>query len=145
MLALLLFGPKKLPEIGRTLAKAMNDFKSASNEFKSTLEAEVAKLEDETRIGETLDSIRHPIQNLVARGQAMLHEAITPDVARVNARASELVIEAAPIPADIAADHHLEAVTVPVGEPTPAVIASVSDEAAPAGHESVAALKGGDA
>ena len=34
LLALLLFGPKKLPEIGRTVGKALTEFRRASNELK---------------------------------------------------------------------------------------------------------------
>ncbi len=36
--ALLLFGPKKLPELSRTLAKAVAEFRRAQNELKSTFE-----------------------------------------------------------------------------------------------------------
>ena len=39
--ALLLFGPRKLPEISRTLGKAMAEFKRASDDFKRTWEYEV--------------------------------------------------------------------------------------------------------
>jgi Tat protein translocase TatB subunit len=41
IVALLLFGPRRLPEIGRTLGKAMADFRRATNEFKTSLEREV--------------------------------------------------------------------------------------------------------
>lgn len=41
IVALLLFGPRRLPEIGRTLGKAMSDFRRATNEFKTSLEREV--------------------------------------------------------------------------------------------------------
>src|SRR5512146_2067005 len=47
LLALLLFGPKKLPEIGRQIGKAMAEFKRASNEFKSQLETEMRQVEIE--------------------------------------------------------------------------------------------------
>lgn len=47
VLGLLLFGPKKLPEIGRQLGKAMGEFKRASHEFQSQLNDEVRKLEVE--------------------------------------------------------------------------------------------------
>ena len=47
-LALLLFGPKKLPEIGRQIGKVLNEFKRASNEFRSQIEAEIATLERES-------------------------------------------------------------------------------------------------
>jgi TatA/E family protein of Tat protein translocase len=49
VLALLVFGPKKLPEIARQIGKAMNEFKRASNEFRSQIETEIANLERETQ------------------------------------------------------------------------------------------------
>lgn len=39
--ALIVFGPKRLPEIGRTLGKAMGQFKKATDDFKNTIEREV--------------------------------------------------------------------------------------------------------
>ena len=39
--ALLVFGPRKLPEIGRTLGKALGEFKKATDELKNTIEREV--------------------------------------------------------------------------------------------------------
>lgn len=47
LLALIIFGPKKLPEIGRQIGRAMAEFKRASNEFKSQLESEMRQLEIE--------------------------------------------------------------------------------------------------
>jgi sec-independent protein translocase protein TatB len=44
-LALLIFGPKKLPEIARMVGKAMNEFKRASYEFRSQIESEISNLE----------------------------------------------------------------------------------------------------
>jgi TatA/E family protein of Tat protein translocase len=48
VLALVLFGPKKLPEIGRTVGKAINEFRRASSELKTTFEREMQNLEQET-------------------------------------------------------------------------------------------------
>jgi sec-independent protein translocase protein TatB len=48
-LALVIFGPKKLPEIARTVGKALNEFKRASNEFKAQIEQEISNLEVEKR------------------------------------------------------------------------------------------------
>jgi TatA/E family protein of Tat protein translocase len=45
LVALIIFGPRKLPEIGRQIGKAMNEFKKASNEFKSQIEGEMRNLE----------------------------------------------------------------------------------------------------
>lgn len=47
VLALLIFGPKKLPELGRTLGKAMTEFRRASNELKATFDREMKTLERE--------------------------------------------------------------------------------------------------
>lgn len=48
-LALIIFGPKKLPEIARQVGKFMNDFRRASNEFKAQIEQEIAHLDVETK------------------------------------------------------------------------------------------------
>lgn len=42
ILALLVFGPKKLPEIGRTLGRGMAEFRKATNELKRTINTELA-------------------------------------------------------------------------------------------------------
>jgi sec-independent protein translocase protein TatA len=49
VIALIIFGPRKLPELGRSLGKSIGEFKKASNELRSTLEEEI-------RIEETRDS-----------------------------------------------------------------------------------------
>jgi TatA/E family protein of Tat protein translocase len=51
-LALILFGPKKLPELGRTVGKALTEFRRASNELKSTFDREMKSLEQETEFKE---------------------------------------------------------------------------------------------
>jgi sec-independent protein translocase protein TatA len=49
LLALVLFGPKKLPEIGRTVGRAITEFRRASNELKTTFDREISSLEAETK------------------------------------------------------------------------------------------------
>ena len=51
VIALIIFGPRKLPELGRSLGKSINEFKRASNELKNTLD-------DEIRIEETRSTER---------------------------------------------------------------------------------------
>ncbi len=45
MVALLVFGPKKLPEIGRSLGKAIKGFQDASKEFEDEFKKEAARIE----------------------------------------------------------------------------------------------------
>ncbi|BAZ91580.1 TatA/E family twin arginine-targeting protein translocase [Cylindrospermopsis raciborskii LB2897] len=46
VVALLIFGPKKLPEIGRSLAKTIRSFQQASSEFQNEFKKEVQQLEE---------------------------------------------------------------------------------------------------
>jgi TatA/E family protein of Tat protein translocase len=48
LIALVLFGPKKLPELGKTLGKAITEFRRASTDLKATFEREMHNLERET-------------------------------------------------------------------------------------------------
>ncbi|MBE9006178.1 TatA/E family twin arginine-targeting protein translocase [Fortiea sp. LEGE XX443] len=45
MVALLIFGPKKLPEIGRSVGKAIRGFQEASNEFQNEFKREAEQIE----------------------------------------------------------------------------------------------------
>jgi TatA/E family protein of Tat protein translocase len=49
VIALIIFGPRKLPELGRSLGKSLAEFKRASNELKSTLEEEIRIEEQQQR------------------------------------------------------------------------------------------------
>lgn len=82
VLGLLLFGPKKLPEIGRQLGKALAEFKRASNEFQSQLNDEVRKLEMEETMkqvtaeppaGTTARGTQEPDQPEGAEGTGLSH------------------------------------------------------------------------
>lgn len=48
VIALIIFGPRKLPELGKSLGKSLAEFKRASNELKSTLEEEI-RLEEQQK------------------------------------------------------------------------------------------------
>ena len=48
VIALIIFGPRKLPDLGRSLGKTLAEFKRASNELRSTLEEEI-RLEDQAK------------------------------------------------------------------------------------------------
>lgn len=57
VIALLLFGPKKLPELGRTLGKALSEFRRAKNELKGTFESHLRELERETQMHDVTSSL----------------------------------------------------------------------------------------
>jgi sec-independent protein translocase protein TatA len=58
VIALIVFGPRKLPELGKTLGKGMAEFKKASAELKQTWEDEVAK--EKESLGSVLDDTIKP-------------------------------------------------------------------------------------
>jgi TatA/E family protein of Tat protein translocase len=66
-LALIIFGPKKLPEIGRQIGKAINEFKRASNEFKAQIEHEINQLDVETQRQTILPPAAPPTGAMPAR------------------------------------------------------------------------------
>jgi sec-independent protein translocase protein TatB len=70
LLALVIVGPKKLPELGRQLGKFLAEFKRASNEFKNQLETEMLNIELEERAKKQEDGsmVLPPAQNQSVSG-----------------------------------------------------------------------------
>ena len=70
LVALVLFGPKKLPELGRTIGKALTEFRRASSDLKATFEREMQTLEREndslkTMTQQTANEIYNHVENYV--------------------------------------------------------------------------------
>ena len=65
-LALVIFGPKKLPEIARQVGKYLNEFRRASNEFKAQIEQEIAHLEVENN-KQTILPPAQPVEGTTSR------------------------------------------------------------------------------
>ena len=63
LLALVLFGPKKLPELGRTLGKAITEFRRAQSELKATFDREMQNLERETESQKEIASSSYRYDN----------------------------------------------------------------------------------
>jgi sec-independent protein translocase protein TatA len=53
IVALLVFGPKRLPELGRSLGKGLSEFRRASSDLKNSIEREIEAAEIEQSIAET--------------------------------------------------------------------------------------------
>lgn len=53
VVALLVFGPKKLPELGKSLGKGLQEFRRASAELRGSLEREMENIEHEVKMQET--------------------------------------------------------------------------------------------
>ncbi len=52
VIALIVFGPKKLPELGRSIGRAMAEFKKASQEFQESMQSEMREVEKTAQIEE---------------------------------------------------------------------------------------------
>ena len=90
IVALIVFGPKRLPEIGRTLGKALGEFKKATDDLKSTIEREVRveELKDLRQIPSTLvASVMNPPVDTVSRAEPVTVQAenVTPTPGTVSA------------------------------------------------------------
>ena len=57
VLALIVFGPRKLPEIGKSLGKGLAEFKKASNELKQTWEKEVNLEKEKGTMAEAREAV----------------------------------------------------------------------------------------
>ncbi len=88
VLALLIFGPRKLPELGRNLGKALTEFRRASNDLRATVEDEMHNLEKEAREVE-----RHVLEAAPAassgQAQADCGESTVPPAAESSSIAPE--------------------------------------------------------
>ncbi len=64
-LALILFGPKKLPEMGRQIGRLMNEFRRASNEFRAQIESEINAVSDAKQ--QILPPLKEPLGSIASR------------------------------------------------------------------------------
>ncbi|MGD9904468.1 MAG: TatA/E family twin arginine-targeting protein translocase [Vicinamibacterales bacterium] len=67
VIALIIFGPRKLPELGKSLGKSINEFKKASTELQNTLEQEI-KLEEQKEEKARAAAVQPPPTVLEADG-----------------------------------------------------------------------------
>ncbi len=76
VIALIIFGPRKLPELGRSLGRSLSEFKKASNELRSTLEEEI-RIEEQKEAAAKAPAAPTPAPGpTVARGTSDEHEPV---------------------------------------------------------------------
>ena len=79
LFALILFGPKKLPEIGRQIGRALNEFKRASNEFKAQIESEISQLDLENNRQTILPPVQAPAGSVASGSRRLATEISVPE------------------------------------------------------------------
>jgi sec-independent protein translocase protein TatA len=70
VIALIIFGPRKLPELGRSLGRSLNEFKRASNELRNTLEEEVRVDEQREAARQRAEAAKAPLEAAAAETPA---------------------------------------------------------------------------
>ena len=65
ILALIVFGPRKLPELGKTVGKGLAEFKKASNELKQTWEDEVRLDKEKKEVSEILEDSKQNVSEIL--------------------------------------------------------------------------------
>jgi TatA/E family protein of Tat protein translocase len=81
VIALIIFGPRKLPELGRSLGKSLAEFKRASNELRSTLEEEIRVEEQRAKVDPP--KVEPPVSPIVAVNPLVAVNPIVEDHADV--------------------------------------------------------------
>jgi len=124
-LALVLFGPKELPKIGRTIGKALSEFRRASSDLKATFDRELSNLERETQLdNDPGRGIAGPSDYKYNYGYDSYYDAAaTPAPAESTATELSTVSASAPEgaePAKIAAPEGTVPATGEAGAPAPA-------------------------
>jgi sec-independent protein translocase protein TatB len=123
-LALILFGPKKLPEIGRTIGRFMNEFRRASNEFRSQIESEINSLETQSKPQQILPPIREPLGSLASR---IFNPPSAEKLQEAEARGETEAAEVRTAEVHPSADNGADAVAAPVAVPEPGANENTSD------------------
>jgi sec-independent protein translocase protein TatA len=75
VIALIIFGPRKLPELGRSLGKSIAEFKRASNELKSTLEEEIRLEEQKQKQEEAVKAVQASTASDIQHVDDSVHKA----------------------------------------------------------------------
>jgi sec-independent protein translocase protein TatA len=77
VLALIIFGPRKLPELGKTIGKGLAEFKKASNELKQTWE-------DEVRLDKEKETINEIVKDTAAQASEIISDTTNSEEPKEN-------------------------------------------------------------
>ena len=69
VIALVVFGPKKLPELGKSIGRAMAEFKKASEDFQESVRTEMREVEREASVKEEIKQIEQSVQEGTKTGR----------------------------------------------------------------------------
>ena len=139
LVALVLFGPKKLPELGKTIGKAITEFRRAQSELKTTFESHMRELEKENEsIKEVTRSYSNEIYNNYSEYDSSYYEAggHTPDSNQITAANPSTVSEPAPQGAESTVSHEAPGNGTVPRSATPEIASQVVSQpaAAPESH-----------
>ena len=96
ILALILFGPKKLPQLARQLGKLMAEFRRASNEFRMQMEDEL-RIEEQKEHQKKVDAMAGPPSTLPEPEHPHLPSTVSSPDAAAEVTAAEQIAEPTPI------------------------------------------------
>jgi TatA/E family protein of Tat protein translocase len=120
---LIVFGPRRIPEIGRTLGKALGEFRKATDDLKNTIEREV-RLEELKKIAPpTLESFMTPAE-AVSRTEPVTFPELTNPNATPQSDAPPAVAVAASL--EEGAPHIAAIPAAPTADATPQMPAGES-------------------
>lgn len=89
IVALIFFGPRKLPQLARSMGKGLAEFRKASDDFKRTWEREVALESARAEINSLLESDQQPLYEPVSSPESITVTVDAPDPEMVVARENQ--------------------------------------------------------
>jgi Tat protein translocase TatB subunit len=101
VLALLLFGPRRIPEIGRTIGKTLTQLRRATQEFRSGIEREV-EVEKLREAGDAMRSIRSEVGSVTKDALGSIRREVDGAAREVKTGAAADAVANAPKPEPVA-------------------------------------------
>jgi sec-independent protein translocase protein TatB len=144
VLALVVFGPRRLPKIGRQLGKLMYEFRKASNDFKFQMEEELRNAEEADRRKKEEEERQRKLAAAQAPLQLEQTVSQTPESNGTSAESSAAATITASYPA-ATTDLSVEAQAAGSQEATPSVDPSILNIKPPSTGETIAAERPGKA